>query len=94
MKSSTSVLIVGGSLNGLTLRDAPRSTRRTVPGRRTPSEDVSTAYKVAPAGAVLIRADGFMAWHYASATDGAKALDDCLQRLSIASVISTGGHIK
>jgi hypothetical protein len=32
---------------------------------------------------VLIRPDGFIAWRHASQANGARALDDALERLSI-----------
>ncbi len=44
----------------------------------------STAYGVGTNGAVLIRPDGFVAWRHATAAaDGARALDDALERLWI-----------
>jgi hypothetical protein len=47
---------------------------------------------VGPDGAVLIRPDGFIAWRHATAADGAKALDDALERLRMQTAVSTGGH--
>jgi 2-polyprenyl-6-methoxyphenol hydroxylase-like FAD-dependent oxidoreductase len=43
----------------------------------------SAAYGVGSDGAVLIRPDGFIAWRHETATDGARALDDALERLWI-----------
>jgi putative polyketide hydroxylase len=52
----------------------------------------STAYGVGPAGAVLVRPDGFIAWRHVTAADGARALDDALERLWIGTAVNTGGH--
>jgi 2-polyprenyl-6-methoxyphenol hydroxylase-like FAD-dependent oxidoreductase len=52
----------------------------------------STAYGVGPAGAVLVRPDGFIAWRQVTAANGARALDDALERLWSRTVVNTGGH--
>jgi putative polyketide hydroxylase len=52
----------------------------------------STAYEVGTDGAVLIRPDGFVAWRHVAAADGARALDDALERLWIRTAVHTGGH--
>jgi putative polyketide hydroxylase len=52
----------------------------------------STAYGVGTDGAVLIRPDGFVAWRHVAAADGARALDDALERLWIRTAVNTGGH--
>lgn len=54
----------------------------------------STAYGVGTDGAVLIRPDGFIAWRQLTAADGARALDDALERLWIRTAINTGRHIQ
>jgi putative polyketide hydroxylase len=52
----------------------------------------STAYGVGTTGAVLIRPDGFTAWRHVTAADGARALDDALERLWIRTAVNAGGH--
>jgi len=52
----------------------------------------STAYGVGTDGAILIRPDGFIAWRHVTAADGARALDDGLERLWIRTAVNTGGH--
>jgi putative polyketide hydroxylase len=54
----------------------------------------STAYGVGTDSAVLIRPDGFIAWRHVTAADGARALDDALERLWIRTAVNTGGHIQ
>jgi putative polyketide hydroxylase len=54
----------------------------------------SAAYGVGPAGAVLIRPDGFIAWRHADAADGITALDKALERLWIRIPVNTGEHVK
>ncbi len=54
----------------------------------------STAYRVGTNGAVLIRPDGFIAWRHDTAADGARAMDDALERLSIRTAVNTGGRIQ
>jgi putative polyketide hydroxylase len=61
-------------------------------------EDVAgrfaAAYGVGADGAVLIRPDGFIAWRHATSADGAKALDDALERLWIRTAINAGEHVE
>jgi 2-polyprenyl-6-methoxyphenol hydroxylase-like FAD-dependent oxidoreductase len=52
----------------------------------------STVYGVGSAGAVLVRPDGFIAWRHVTAADGARTLDDALERLWIRAAVNTGGH--
>ena len=54
----------------------------------------STAYGVGSDGAVLIRPDGFIAWRHANAADGARALDDALERLAITRAVSAKGDVQ
>jgi hypothetical protein len=54
----------------------------------------STAYGVGTDGAVLIRPDGFIAWRHANPADGARALDDALERLSITRAVSAEEHVQ
>jgi tetracenomycin A2 monooxygenase-dioxygenase len=54
----------------------------------------STAYGVATDGAVLIRPDGFIAWRHANPADGARALEDALERLSITRAVTAGEHLQ
>jgi hypothetical protein len=42
----------------------------------------SGAYGVEADGAVLIRPDGFIAWRHPSAAEGARAMDEALERLA------------
>jgi 2-polyprenyl-6-methoxyphenol hydroxylase-like FAD-dependent oxidoreductase len=53
----------------------------------------STAYRVGPAGAVLIRPDGFIAWREVTAAGSATALDDIIDRLGMRTAVNTGGHV-
>jgi hypothetical protein len=53
----------------------------------------STAYGVGPAGAVLIRPDGFIAWREVTTAGSATALDDILDRLRMRTAVKTGGHV-
>jgi putative polyketide hydroxylase len=54
----------------------------------------SSAYGVGPTDAVLVRPDGFIAWRHATAADGARALDDALERLWIRTAVNTGGQVQ
>ena len=54
----------------------------------------STAYGVGTDSAVLIRPDGIIAWRHVTAADGARALDDALERLWIRTAVNTGGRIQ
>ena len=53
---------------------------------------LSTAYGIESDGAVLIRPDGFIAWRHAAGADGARALDNALERLWVRAAINTGGR--
>ena len=48
----------------------------------------SAAYGVGTDGAVLIRPDGFIAWRHATAADGARALDNALERLWVRKAVN------
>jgi 2-polyprenyl-6-methoxyphenol hydroxylase-like FAD-dependent oxidoreductase len=54
----------------------------------------SAAYGVKGDGAVLIRPDGFVAWRQQTAADGARALDEAVERLWIRTAVNEGGHIQ
>jgi len=54
----------------------------------------SAAYGVGADGAVLIRPDGFVAWRQATSADGAKGLDDALERLWIRTAVNAGEHVQ
>jgi putative polyketide hydroxylase len=53
----------------------------------------SEAYGIERDGAVLIRPDGFIAWRHAAGADGARALDNALERLGVRTAVNTGGHV-
>ena len=53
---------------------------------------LSTAYGIERDGAVLIRPDGFIAWRHAAGADGAKALDNALERLWVRAAVNTEGR--
>jgi 2-polyprenyl-6-methoxyphenol hydroxylase-like FAD-dependent oxidoreductase len=52
----------------------------------------SKAYGVRADGAVLIRPDGFVAWRQVTAADGARNLDEALERLGIRAAVNTGPY--
>ncbi len=54
----------------------------------------SAAYRVEADGAVLIRPDGFIAWRHATAADGARALENALERLWIRTAVKTGERVR
>ena len=54
----------------------------------------STAYGVGGDGAVLIRPDGFIAWRHATAADGAKSMDQALERLWIRTPANTEEQVQ
>jgi 2-polyprenyl-6-methoxyphenol hydroxylase-like FAD-dependent oxidoreductase len=54
----------------------------------------STAYRVENDGAVLIRPDGFIAWRHATAADGARALENALERLWNRTAVKAGAQVK
>src|SRR5262249_30208370 len=54
----------------------------------------STAYGVESDGAVLIRPDGFIAWRQTTAADGARALDNALERLWVRTAVNTEGRVQ
>jgi len=45
-------------------------------------------------GAVLIRPDGFIAWRHATAAVGARALDEALEQLGVASGVTARGRVR
>jgi hypothetical protein len=53
---------------------------------------LSIAYGIGSDGAVLIRPDGFIAWHHVAGPDGAKALDHALERLWVRTAVNTAGR--